>query len=288
MTNLLSPGTNSAGIFGPDAILSSTGSPVTDTPVTIYQSDGTTAATLYTSQTKAATATNPVNTDSYGNLTFFTDPGEYVLAFTVGGVATTKTIQVNPWFADGAWNVYDLTAAATLVAGDAVVVDASAAAVTITLPSPTLGARVRINKRDSTSNGVTVTTPTGAIQGLGPLANGQTSFDIGGQGQTVDLMANGTNWYLMGGSWPNSWTQSGVTATTINSYGLFVITFPVAFANACTSIVTQADWSSAIGQVSFLLDGTPSTTSAAGFVYLNGAQQGPGGGFSFNWIATGY
>lgn len=89
-----------AGLYGPEAILGQTGTPATTTSVTVYLHGTTTAATLYTSATKTTTATNPVKTDSFGNLAFYAAPTLYTLSFTVGGVNTTKAVVVAPWFSD--------------------------------------------------------------------------------------------------------------------------------------------------------------------------------------------
>ena len=89
-----------AGLYGPEAILGVTGTPATSTPVTVYIHGTTTVASLYTDQTKGTAAANPVDTDSYGNLVFYAVPGLYDLSFTVGGVATTKTVLVEPWYTD--------------------------------------------------------------------------------------------------------------------------------------------------------------------------------------------
>jgi len=198
MPNLLSPGTPFAGLYGPDAILTPSGSPATSTAVTIYQSDGSTTATLYTDQTKATTATNPVTTDAYGNLAFYADPGIYVLSFVVGGVATTKTVMVDPWYADTAWNSYAVTAATTILSGDCVFVSASSAALVITLPSPLVGARALVAKTDSSTNAVTVTTPSGAIQGP-TLGAGTASATLASQGSYYELVGDGTNYHLVAG-----------------------------------------------------------------------------------------
>ena len=90
----------SAGRFGAEAIISSLGVPVTSTPVTVYPHGSGTPASLYTDQTMGTASTNPISTDGLGNLTFYAQPGLYDLAFTVGGVATTQTVEVLPWWGD--------------------------------------------------------------------------------------------------------------------------------------------------------------------------------------------
>lgn len=199
MANLLSTGTAFAGLFGPDAILGQNGAPAPTTAVTVYQSDGTTLATLYTSQTKVTTASNPVNTDNYGNLTFYTDPGIYVLSFIVGGVASTKTVEVGPWYTDGAWNVYAETAAVTANSGDSVLANASSAAFAVTTPAPVVGARLLVTKTDSSANAVSITTPTGVIDGpTGITGIGTATIQLGTQGESAEIHCDGTNWHVVG------------------------------------------------------------------------------------------
>lgn len=82
-----------AGRYGPEPCLTPTGALLKDTAVTVYQSDGTTPATLYTTRTKSATAANPVDTDSRGNLTFYADPGDYVL--DIDGSTVSITVPVD-------------------------------------------------------------------------------------------------------------------------------------------------------------------------------------------------
>lgn len=57
------------------------------TLVTIYESDGTTEATVYTDRTKATEAANPVMTDTLGNLAVWLEPGSYYGSPIIDGVA---------------------------------------------------------------------------------------------------------------------------------------------------------------------------------------------------------
>lgn len=67
---------------------------VTDADVYVYESDGSTLATLYTGRDKTAGA-NPVSPDASGNLEFFADPGTYVLKiFVDGALLRTDTVSV--------------------------------------------------------------------------------------------------------------------------------------------------------------------------------------------------
>lgn len=218
MANLLSTGTAFAGLFGPDAILGQNGAPAPTTAVTVYQSDGTTLATLYTSQTKVTTASNPVNTDNYGNLTFYTDPGIYVLSFIVGGVASTKTVEVGPWYTDGAWNVYAETAAVTANSGDSVLANASSAAFAVTTPAPVVGARLLVTKTDSSGNAVSITTPTGVIDGpTGITGIGTATIQLGTQGESAEIHCDGTNWHLVGGGGGGGGELAGASRVAITA-----------------------------------------------------------------------
>jgi hypothetical protein len=90
----------SAGLYGPEAVLTTTGAPAPGASVTVYNHGTVVAANLYTDQTKGAAATNPVLTDSFGNLVFYAVPGVYDLSFTVGGVPTVRAVEVSPWYSD--------------------------------------------------------------------------------------------------------------------------------------------------------------------------------------------
>jgi hypothetical protein len=89
-----------AGQYGPDTVVSLTGAPQPGAEVTVYTSDGSTLAVLYTDRSKNTTAGNPVVTDSNGNLVFYTDPGLYVLSVTVASVTRTFNVHVSPDPAD--------------------------------------------------------------------------------------------------------------------------------------------------------------------------------------------
>jgi hypothetical protein len=90
----------SAGMYGAETILDSQGTPVPNTPVTVYNHGTTTPASLYTDQTRGTAATNPVDTDANGKLLFFANPGLYDLVVEVGGIVTPLTVQVLPYFGD--------------------------------------------------------------------------------------------------------------------------------------------------------------------------------------------
>jgi hypothetical protein len=108
-------------MYGPNAILGSTGTPFASGSVEVYQSDGMTAATLYTDQTMGTGAANPTTCDSYGNLHFYAQPGIYVLSFTIGGTPTTLTVQVLPWYT----NISPGTVVEAYIAGTVNISDSS-------------------------------------------------------------------------------------------------------------------------------------------------------------------
>lgn len=87
-----------AGPIGPkyagryfDSLTSVAGVPLPSTAVTVRIAGTSTAAVLYSSRYKTATAANPVTSDIYGNLGFYVDPGLYDLV--VNGI-TISSISV--------------------------------------------------------------------------------------------------------------------------------------------------------------------------------------------------
>jgi hypothetical protein len=209
MANLISAGTPFYGLFA-DAILSSTGAPVTSSPVTVYLTpDGTTeagTATLYNGPTSSATSvSNPVSTDGYGNLTFWASPGYYILAFSVGGVATTKTVQIDPYYADSVWNAFVENTGAVVnpLSGDCKLCNASGGATGYTLPSPALGQRFKFVKTDTSANGIGITPPSGSIiAATSGNINSSNSYFLYARGQSLELFCDGTNFQVMGSQMP--------------------------------------------------------------------------------------
>lgn len=83
------------GQWGPEEFLDRRGRPVPTVTVYVYETDGTTLASLYTSQTGATALANPLpvgvattaaGVDVRGNGSFYAEPGPYVLAVSYGGV----------------------------------------------------------------------------------------------------------------------------------------------------------------------------------------------------------
>jgi hypothetical protein len=115
------------GLYGPEAILNSSGVPQPTATVTVYPVDlsGTvsgTPATLYSNRSSASLA-NPVPTgvspgacgvDTAGNLMFRATPGDYSLHIVMGGIARDMRVTIEPDLQDTAF-----TSALTQGSGDA-------------------------------------------------------------------------------------------------------------------------------------------------------------------------
>lgn len=72
---------------------------------------------------------------------------------------------------------------------DALLVDASSGAITITLPEVTLAARILVKKTDASINAVTVATPGSET------IDGSASLTISSQNEAYSLISDGLNWY---------------------------------------------------------------------------------------------
>jgi len=87
-------------------------------------------------------------------------------------------------------NVTSQSADYTASDGDIVLADASGGAITITLPSPSAGAKVEVKKTDSSANAVTV-------DGGGNNIDSSGSFDITTQYESYTMVSDGSNWYIV-------------------------------------------------------------------------------------------
>lgn len=144
--------------FGPDAIIYSDGTIARSTPVKVYVTGSNTLASLYSEYTGTIVQSNPVSTDSQGNLRFFTAAGTYDLE--VNGFRVTVTITDPLVVASGfAWNQTSpsaqwniphalgrVPAVEVYVAGKliGVDVDATNTNVVVTFPSPQSGVAVLV------------------------------------------------------------------------------------------------------------------------------------------------
>jgi len=229
MTLLMSSYTAYAGMFGPAAMLSTSGQLIVSTAVTVKNSDNSTNAVLFTDQTKTTAQSNPVSTDAYGNLTFFADPGIYYL--NISGQANTIRVTVNPWYADSVLNAPTTVDTASSISpffGDVRFASAGSNNITYTLPTPgaviaggasgyTSGGRIRIVRTDNSSNSVTVSTPSGNIYGPG-LGTSATSLVLNYQQAFVDVVSDGTNYHVVGGAQDTGWLTSVSYVTGFQTY----------------------------------------------------------------------
>jgi hypothetical protein len=198
MTEAYSQGARWGGQYGPEAILGATGIPFALSSVTVYDSDGTTLASLFTDHTASSAAANPVTTDGFGNLIFWAYPGLYTLSFTIGSTTTTYQVTVNPWYADGVWNVSEDSAASySVLSGDCRLANCATSSTNIayTLPTPVSGGRVKIVRLDSTSYTVTVNSAGGATF-IGPNWSAS-SFSLSPT-CSVEFYADGAYWRVTG------------------------------------------------------------------------------------------
>lgn len=216
MPNLLSTGTTYAGQFY-DTILAANTMPVVNTAVTVYQSDGSTVATLYTDQTRGTGLSNPVSTDSFGNLGFYTNPGIYVLSLTVAGSPSTKTVEVLPWYPDAAKNCYEVTANFFPMPGDVVGVNSTTATVA-KMPQPTLGAEMTIFNYN-TGPCTLRTFSAEKFFALGAAGTvGLTSFVLYQGGSATVQSLDGGNWYVVDGGFGPQVTQIyGMSSPALNN-----------------------------------------------------------------------
>src|SRR5215216_4304169 len=111
-----------AGHFNRALVNASTNALLTSTSYNVYEADGTTTLTIYTTKSKSATVSQPLTTDSAGNAGFYAEPyGGAIL--NVGGQTEVIDILPDPadllmnFVSDGGVNTaYDLTGADNLKA----------------------------------------------------------------------------------------------------------------------------------------------------------------------------
>lgn len=141
-------------------------------PVNVYTVGTSTPVTLYTSRTKGATTGNPVSTDVIGNLTVFTNPGQYDLVFTPPGGSTkrvTVTVPIDP--AEPAATYMNFTAMAAepdLLLSGSITRDSNGAATagTLTWPDGATGAYTATTVSSSFPGAVDAYTLTRVVSGV--------------------------------------------------------------------------------------------------------------------------
>jgi hypothetical protein len=86
-------------VYGPEAVIDQAGNLLPPGQLcTIFKSDGTTPATLYSDQTGNTPTANPTTSDANGNLTFFVAaPGIYIISTTTALFTTVLTVYVQSY-----------------------------------------------------------------------------------------------------------------------------------------------------------------------------------------------
>lgn len=92
--------------------------------------------------------------------------------------------------AAGGWTLKKVTSDYTASSNEFVLADASAAPITISLPSPSANARVAVKKIDSSTNEVVVDAGTSTIDGL-------TTFTLYTQYESYEFYCDGSEWYIL-------------------------------------------------------------------------------------------
>ena len=131
----------------------------------------------------------------------------------------------------------------TAVDADALLVNASAGAITITLPEVALAARIIVKKTDSSVNAVTVVTPgSETIDGSATLA-------ISSQNEAYSLISDGDDWYTS--SYPASSMPIAHVEGSSNFAGPggVTITHSLNLANYIADVMPSADGGGALGEI---------------------------------------
>ena len=90
----------------------------------------------------------------------------------------------------GGWILKEVTSDYTASSNEFVLADASAAPITISLPSPTANARVAVKKIDSSTNEVVVDAGTSKI-------DGSTTFTLKTQYEAYEFYCDGSEWFIL-------------------------------------------------------------------------------------------
>ena len=124
------------------------------------------------------------------------------------------------------------------VDADALVVDTTSGAITITLPEVTLAARIIVKKKDSSINAVTV-----ATYGSETI-DGSASLTISAQNEAYSLISDGENWYTT-----SSMPVAHVEGTSnFAGPGGVTITHNLNLANYIPDVIATAD-AGAVGAI---------------------------------------
>ena len=90
----------------------------------------------------------------------------------------------------GGWSLKKVTSDYSASSNEFVLADASAAPITISLPSPTANARVAVKKIDASTNEVVVDAGTSKI-------DGSTTFTLKTQYEAYEFYCDGSEWFIL-------------------------------------------------------------------------------------------
>lgn len=125
------------------------------------------------------------------------------------------------------------------VDADALLVDASSGAITITLPEVSLAARIIVKKTDSSVNVVTVATPGSET------IDGSASLAISSENESHSLISDGENWYSASSAIPVTHVEG--TSNFAGPSGV-TITHSLNLTNYIPDVIPTAD-SGAVGAI---------------------------------------
>lgn len=81
----------SLAVFGPEAVLQRNGVPARGVPVQIVERGTQTPVALYSDSGGVTPVANPITTDEYGNLFFYSAPGDYDILVNSGRIPIVVT-----------------------------------------------------------------------------------------------------------------------------------------------------------------------------------------------------
>lgn len=129
------------------------------------------------------------------------------------------------------------------VDADAILADASIGAITITLPEPTLAARIIVKKTEASVNALTIVT-------FGSeTIDGSASLTISGQNEARSIISDGVNWYTVSSKPAVMAVVQHVSGSSnFAGSGGVTITHSLNLANYIADVVPVAD-SGAVGAI---------------------------------------
>lgn len=125
------------------------------------------------------------------------------------------------------------------VDADALLIDASSGAITITLPEVTLTARIIVKKTDSSVNAITIATPGSET------IDGSATLTLANKNEAYSLISDGINWYVS--SYPASMGHVEGTSNFAGPGGV-TISHNLSINNYIPDVIPTAD-SGAVGAI---------------------------------------